>query len=132
MSDRTLLVTRTSGKIFRLTIPEGARVTFGPWSPPTTETKAYGGDKALSGTLRVYSPGTKTTENILGVWSGVEGFRDEGIGYAEMVEQVVGSVVWNDSKDGYVREEKVNRTRDWDENPLPAIGGGKVVDESEF
>lgn len=64
-------------KDFTIEIPDDAKVTFGPWSPTTaTSSSAFaGGGKLLTGTLRIYK-GTKTTENVMAVFSGVAGFRD--------------------------------------------------------
>lgn len=100
---------------FKIEIPDGARVTFGPWSPPGADPKGYAGasDKALSGTLRIYSGGPKSTENILAVFSGVSGFRDVSLGYAEQVAREEGAVIWKDDEKGYVREDKVTRQKAW-------------------
>ena len=100
-------------KIFKLTIPDDAKVTFGPWSPG-------GGDKygnspsALRGTLRIYEGKTEKS-TILGVFSGVTGFRD--LSELEYTEQIIveeGSVIWKSDEKGYEREEKVHKTKEWD------------------
>jgi hypothetical protein len=100
-------------KTFKITIPDEAKVTFGPWSPPTGEGKYQDrSDKALNGTLRVYET-TKQGAGILAVFSGVTGFRDTGLGYAEEVAREEGAVIWKSDKDGYQREEQVKRSADW-------------------
>ena len=110
-------------KTFRITIPAGCRVTFGPWSPPTAESKNYGAtEKSLSGTLRVYQGASKTTENIIAVFSGITGFRDLSLGYAEQVAIEQGATIWKDDKDGYQREEKVTRKKEWIVPETPLIG----------
>jgi hypothetical protein len=62
-------------KSFIITVPEDAKTTFGPWVPPSMRsTDAYGrshGSDSM-GTLRVYG---RTEKHILGVFSGVTGFR---------------------------------------------------------
>ena len=110
-------------KTFRITVPAGCRITFGPWSPPTAE-KGYGGnsDKALDGTLRVYQGSSRTTENVIAVFSGVTGFRDLSLGYAEQVAKEEGATIWKDDKDGYVRESKVKRSREWVTPEIPLLG----------
>lgn len=114
---RTILV--YSDKTFKLTVPDDAKITFGPWSPPNKEGR-FGGEEARRGTLRIYQ-GTK--ENIVGVFSGVTGFRDLSLGYAEEVVREEGATIWKDDEHGYVRESKVAATREWTE-PL-ALPAGK-------
>lgn len=100
-------------RTFKITVPADAKITFGPWSPPN----AKGGDysrESLKGTLRVYQ-GSK--DNILACFSGVSGFRDLSMNYAEQVAKEEGAVIWKDDKDGYTREEKVKRAAEWVDNP---------------
>jgi hypothetical protein len=107
-------------KTFKITVPDEAKVTFGPWSPPTGEGKySQVSDKALNGTLRIYS-GDKSS--ILAVFSGVTGYRDLSIDYEEEVAREEGAVIWKSDKDGYKREEKVTRETDW---VKPVIGPGR-------
>lgn len=115
---RVLLV--EGKKTFRITIPDEAKITFGPWSPGS-KNDAYSEAK---GTLRVYE--TKNANaNILGVWSGVTGFREEEIEYEEMVIREEGRAIWNSSKKGYRREEEVNREIEWDNPNAPKqVGAG--------
>ena len=77
---RTILV--DGNKIFRITIPDEAKVTFGPWSPPSDKTNYDRSEAARSGTLRVYAD-KSASASILGVWSGVKSFREEGLEYEE-------------------------------------------------
>lgn len=122
---KVILVTKAGGKQFKVTIPDGARITFGPWSPPSgAESKYSGSDKALNGTLRVYE-GTKSTENIVAVFSGVESFRDLSLGYAEQVAREEGAVIWKDDEKGYVREDKVNRQTVWVDSDPALLGSGE-------
>lgn len=93
---------------FKITVPADAKITFGPWSPPT---KGFDGNReSLKGTLRVYQ---KTKDNILACFSGVTGFRDLSMNYAEQVAKEEGAIIWKDDKDGYKREEKVSRVAEW-------------------
>lgn len=98
-------------KTFRITVPDDAKTTFGPWSPPK-ENRAYGQDTSRSGTLRVYK-GAKSTENIIGVFSGITSFRDESLEYEEEVAREIGSVIWSNDKNEYKHEVKVNRSAEW-------------------
>lgn len=113
---RTLLVERGNGdKNVKVTIPDDARVTFGPFSPPTKD--KYGSMRSeggSQGTLRVYSFGTETKASILAVVTNVRGFRDTGmVQYMEEVAKEEGATMWKSDADGYVREEKVKRSKDW-------------------
>lgn len=103
---------------FRLTIPNDARITFGPWSPPTKHNNDRYDNESKKGTLRIYQ-GTEKTGNVLAVFAGVNGFRDLTLGYAELVTKEEGASVWKDDKTGYYREDKVDRKNQWvDEEPF--------------
>lgn len=115
-------------KTFKITIPDGAKVTFGPWSPPTKDQRYSTSPESLSGTLRVYDPKGRATENILAVFSGVRGFRDLSLGYAEEVAKEEGATIWKDDKDGYVRESSVKRSKEWTIPEVPLLGD---ADEEE-
>lgn len=120
MSDtRELLV--FGDKTFRIKIPDDAKVTFAPFSPPSKGTGYAHNPERAVGTLRVYR-GTK--DNIVAVFSGVKGFRDMSLEYAEEVAREEGAVIWKSDKDGYQREEKVNKSSDWVE-PVAAITAKK-------
>lgn len=107
-------------KTFKVTIPEDSRITFGPWSPPTGAEKYATSERALVGTLRIYQGKTKTSEDVIGVFSGVTGFRDLSLGYAEEVAKEEGATIWKDDEKGYVRETKVKREKAWVVPQLPA------------
>lgn len=117
---RTILVEGT--KTFRIDVPDDARMTFGPFSPPAKGQEYGRGYEERKGTLRIYR-GTKgsTTENILGVFSGVTSFRDMGeIVYMEKVAVNEVSTMWKSDEKGYVEERKENGTTKWvtpDERP---------------
>lgn len=96
-------------KEFRLTVPDEAKITFGPWSPG--EKNNFEGNK--TGTLRIYES-KNANANILGVFSGVKSFREEGLGYEEKIFVEKGSTVWESDRDGYKREESVSRSAKWD------------------
>jgi len=108
-------------KTFKITVPDGAKITFGPWSPPGSGESKYAiTEKALNGTLRIYE-NAKQGASVLAVFSGVKGYRDLSLGYAEEIAREEGAVIWKSDRDGYTREEKVKRDRDW-VDPLLAAG----------
>lgn len=105
--ERELLV--FGEKTFKIRVPNGAKLTFGPFSPPTTKESAYNrsdGDK--KGTLRVYE-GT----NVIAVFSGVSGYRDTSLEYMEQVLIQQGETVWKDDLNGYSRSSSSSGVRTW-------------------
>jgi len=117
-------------KTFRIKIPDDARVTFGPFSPPTAE-KGYGNEKSLSGTLRVYSKGTKATENILAVFTDVRGFRDQSqVEYEERVATEEVRTVWKSDQHGYKSEVASKTKAAWVDPVL--IESGEEEEEVAF
>ena len=107
---RVLLV--HGAKNFKITIPDDAKVTFGPFSPPSSRKGEQWQHVDKRGTLRVYE-GKSERGNVLAVYSNVDGFRDLSLGYAEEVTREEGAVIWKDDEQGYMREDKVNRRREW-------------------
>jgi hypothetical protein len=105
-------------KTFKIDIPDDAKITFGPFSPPS-RVDGYGSrpERAI-GTLRIYQ-GSK--ENIVALFAGVSGFRDLSLGYAEEVAKEEGATIWKSDERGYEREEKIARTKEWVAPELPEI-----------
>jgi hypothetical protein len=98
-------------KTFKITLPEGSRITFGPFSPPTGD--KYGrSDADRKGTLRIYD-GPKSTANVIGVFSGVTAFRDVELGYEEQVIREEGAVIWKNDENEYKREVSHKRSSAW-------------------
>lgn len=114
---RTLYV--EAEKDFKITIPDDAKVTFGPWSPPT-KNGAWNHD-AKTGTLRIYK-GTK--DNCIGCFAGVTSFREESLDYLEQVVVEEGAKIWKSDSKGYVREDKISVQAEW-KNPQLTAGKGK-------
>lgn len=106
---RTLLVEKTDGKKFRIQVPDDAKITFGPWSPPSAG-KTYQSERHAAGTLRIYQ-GSK--ENIIGCFSDIRGFREMSLGYEEEVVREEVSSIWKSDEHGYVRETKGQATKQW-------------------
>ena len=121
---RTLLV--EGKKTLRVKIPDDARVTFGPFSPPTADTK-YGGEKALVGTLRVYDgKGAAAKQSILAVFTDVRGFRDlESIEYEEQVATEEVRTVWKSDQNGYTSEVNGTTEKNWVPDPAKQIESGE-------
>jgi len=100
-------------KTFKIEVPDDAKITFGPFSPPTRD--GYARPERAVGTLRIYK-GSK--ENVVAVFAGVVGFRDLSLGYVEEVAKEEGATIWKSDQHGYMREDKVQRTNEWVEEPL--------------
>jgi hypothetical protein len=98
-------------KTFKIKIPDDAKVTFGPWSPPKDGKWGNTGQHERAGTLRIYSG--KGKDEVLAVFAGVMGFRDLSLVYQEKVAQVVGESLWMDDQKGYTREQAVKQTYQW-------------------
>lgn len=113
-------------KTFKIEIPDDAKITFGPWSPPTKgqDSGSWHQSGRSAGTLRVYQ-GSK--ENIVALFAGVTGFRDLSLSYAEQVAVEEGASLWRDDQEGYVREDKVSRRKSWHEGDVgpPVIEAGE-------
>lgn len=91
---RTLLVYQGK-KAFTITVPENAKTTFGPWVPPGMRGRDVYGTGSSVGTLRVYG---KTEKHVLGVFSGVTGFRDLSLEYCELESELMDALVTADSE----------------------------------
>lgn len=104
-------------KNFKIDIPDDAKVTFGPFSPPRSKGNGYTDASKLAGTLRIYR-GSK--DNIIACFTEVYGFRDLSMGYMEEVAKEEGATIWKSDDKGYQREEKVVRDSTW-VDPIGAI-----------
>lgn len=103
---RTILLEADGPKgltTFRVTVPDSARLTFGPWSPPSAVSAKRGWEESdKRGTLRVYEGAG--TAKILAVFTGVRTFRDTSIKMAEQVIREGSSAIWRDD-DGAITQE---------------------------
>ena len=64
-------------RTFNLSLPEGVKITYGPWAPPSTaKVNGYHEPGKARGTLRVYQ-GSK--DNIIALFTGVTSFRQSDV-----------------------------------------------------
>lgn len=111
-------------KTFKISVPVEAKITFGPFSPPTKGVGyGHGSDRAV-GTLRVYD---KVKDRIIACFTNVSGFRDLGLDYVEQVAVEEGASIWKSDEHGYMREEKVKGERKWVSPEPPALSRGEEV-----
>lgn len=54
----------------------------------------------------------------------MHGFRELSLDYSEQVAKEEGAVIWNSDKDGYQRQEKMQRTEAW-VDPTPKLESPK-------
>lgn len=97
-------------KTFKIAVPEDAKITFAPFSPPSKNDGFAHRPESAVGTLRIYR-GTK--DNIIAVFAGVRGFRDLSLEYAEEIAVEEGATIWKSDQHGYMREDKVQQTKEW-------------------
>lgn len=103
-------------KKFRITIPDDAVLSFGPFSPPPTGKYAaeprvsHWDQESKAGTLRVYSHGKK---DILACFAHVRSFRDLSIGMEVEEMQLKGETVWHSDEKGYHKKSETSATKGW-------------------
>jgi len=106
-------------KRFKVTIPDDAKVTFGPFSPPSKDRSESYGPSERRGTLRIYRS-HKSDADILAVFSGVTGFRDlAAVEYIEEAFVTKGQTVWQNDQNGYSVEDRASGERQWVVPELP-------------
>lgn len=97
---------------FKLDVPEGARLTFGPDVP--FERRGPGVyDRPFAGNARAYALRVYIGDELIACLAGVHWFRKETIPMSRLIHVETGRKVWESSKDGYKVEEAVKRDGDW-------------------
>lgn len=105
---RTLMLSTTDGD-YRISIPAGARVTFGPAVPYAPKNTYEHRQEGYS--LRVYE--NSKNESLMAVFSGVKNFRDIAIPHAKLIVREAGKSVWKSDEEGYKVENEVKRSKKW-------------------
>lgn len=107
---RTLLLSTTDGEV-RITLPGGARVTFGPTIPFQGKGNSGYEQRERGYSLRVYA--TPKNDSLIAVFGGVNSFRDIAIPHDKLIVREAGKSIWKSDEDGYKTETEVNRERKW-------------------
>lgn len=108
---RTLLVKNLETE-FKITIPPGSRVTFGPTIPFKAEKGGINQFNPGGGySLRVYA--NSKNDSLIAVFGGIVEFRDISIPHAKLVIRESGKSLWRSDEDGYQVEESVQRDQEW-------------------
>jgi hypothetical protein len=106
---RVLLV-KTEREEFRITIPDTAKVTFGPFSPPSKTSGYDHNPSKAEGTLRVYN---RTKDNIIFCYTGVLSFRDTMVEFSKKITTEEVSTLWQSDDGTYRREESGKKHTQW-------------------
>lgn len=102
---RTLLVKDEGGE-FKIDLPEGARVTFGPDVPfESKSNSSFHGKRSYS--LRVYAG--KGNDTLIAVFAHVENFRPLSMPHAKLIVREAGKSLWKSDETGYSTETAVER-----------------------
>lgn len=114
---KTLLVHGSDGD-FKITLPAGARVTFGPAIPfaPKNGTNGMFNQGNRDYSLRVYA--NAKNDSLIAVFAGVQGFRDLTIPHAKLVIREAGKSVWKSDEEGYKIEHEVKQEKSFEEFKL--------------
>lgn len=110
---RTLLVTETNGKQFKITIPADYKVTFGK-QPGSSGRTPY---EPAEPSLRIYENDSKQRACFVGIRS----FRDLSLPVTRLVISEDGTSRWSSDGDGNTEQtKKVNRKlREVPDHPVP-------------
>lgn len=113
VAGRVLLVEQAGGERLRITIPEGAKVTFGPLVPSGGRKSPYHTSPEDSGgtALRIYSGTSK--EDQLACFRNVRNFRDASLVVEkEVVDEKAEAEVVRDA-DGTRVQNREERIKKW-------------------
>lgn len=105
MAVRTLLIKDNDGE-FKVTLPDGAHVTFGP-DVPFAKGNAYAERETRAYSLRVYADKGKT--DLVACFAGVRWFRDASLPHARLVVREAGKSMWKSDEHGYEVQTSVAR-----------------------
>lgn len=107
---RILLLKTNEGEL-KVTIPNDAKITFGP-SIPYAKKNDFG--RVADYSLRIYK-GTK--ENLIAVFAGVYSFRDITIPVQKLVVREAGKSIWKSDEEGY----EFNQEKKFESNWVPDV-----------
>lgn len=118
---RILSVNTADDGELRITIPDDAKITFGPAVPFSGKGAGYTPNREYA--LRIYR-GSK--ENLLAVFTGVKQFRETSIKVEKLVIREAGQSIWKSDEHGFSTNQEVKRNRKYID--LARIGDGSNVD----
>ncbi len=108
-AERWVLVQDGKGE-FKVRIPDGGRVTFGPAIPfQKGGGRGFGGEMRMEYALRIYGPGGE--KDLRAVFAGIHGFRDMDIPHARAVVKEAGKTLWKSDEAGYEVSTSVSKEK---------------------
>lgn len=119
--ERTLLIKDGTGE-FKVTVPDGAKLTFGPDVPFEGKAERQFGQRSYS--LRVYEDQSKA--NLIACFNNVAWFRDIAIPHARLVIREEGKSLWKSDEDGYEVQQSATRTAEFVDS-AKLLGTGTTV-----
>lgn len=113
--ERTIRVYGGAKGDFVVTVPDGAKITFGYFNPasPRFESRGGGGwhdgnsNVAVQTALRIYERGEKG--NQLACFIGVKGFRDERVKLTNLNQRVILETKFEDDGEGNIDAHRQQR-----------------------
>jgi hypothetical protein len=120
VKSRTLLLQMQDDE-YRITIPPGSRVTFGPTIPyQKKDSRGYADTRHDGYSLRVYE--NSKNDSLIAVFAGVNSFRDISMPHAKLIVREAGKQVWKSDEEGYKVESEVKQEKTFEEFKLLESG----------
>lgn len=90
---------------FRVVLPVGARVTFGPDIPNQRANHMHDGQRSYA--LRVYAG--RGNDTLIACFSHVQWFRDTALDVSRLIIREAGKTLWKNDEKGYEVNTSVQR-----------------------
>jgi len=107
---RTIMVRTTDDKEFKLVVPAGSKLTFGP-AVPYANKPGYPSDGGRGYALRVYAG--KAADTLMACFCNVAEFRDLSLEVAKLVIREAGKTVWKSDEKGYSTTTEASTEREF-------------------
>lgn len=107
---RWILVHDGKGE-FKVLVPAGGRVTFGPAVPRPQGQRGWNSEGRMEYALRIYGP--RGEKDLRAVFTGIHEFRDMDIEHARAVVKEAGKVLWKSDEKGYEVSQSVQRDKEY-------------------
>lgn len=97
-----VLIMDQNGTEFKVTIPAGSRVTFGPTIPYQKGNPINYATDSSGYSLRVYA--NKAADSIIACFAGVRSFRWVELPYFKLIVREAGKSMWQSTEKGFKTE----------------------------
>ena len=105
--ERWILALSVDGE-FKIRVPEGGNVTFGPALPGVRKGGNFG-DARMEYALRVYGPGG--AKDLRAVFTGIREFRDLDLPHSKAIVKEAGKTLWKSDETGYEVSTSVKKDK---------------------